>query len=81
MKQLCTITERSGDAEYSWYTIALHDEPSKDILEEFFGDLDEESNEWGEKWLTSDWCSAVWITSRRDITDEEVSTLSKFYIV
>ena len=80
--ELLKITERQGEAEFDWFAIAENGETNKEVLTHFFEDLDEESNDEGtEKWLTSDWCSAVWVHSRQTITEEERTTLKKFNVI
>jgi len=81
MRQLCAITERSGEAEYEWFTLTTPEKENKELLEGFFGGLDTQEDDWGSKYMTSDWCSAVWVNSRREITEEEILTLSKFSII
>jgi hypothetical protein len=81
MRQLCAITERSGEAEYEWFTLGLPEETDKELLEQFFGGLDVQENDWGEKYMTSDWSSAVWVNTRREVTEKEINTLSKFSII
>ena len=77
--QLARITERQGEAEFDWYALCEEDTDNKDILTQYFGDLDEEEV-YGEKFMTSDWCSAVWVDNRRPIEDNEIATLKKFGI-
>ncbi len=82
MVELLKITERQGEAEFDWFAIAERGETNKEVLTHFFEDLDEKSNDAGtEKWLTSDWCSAVWVDSRQPITKEERATLKKLNVI
>jgi len=79
LMQLARITERQGEAEFEWYALCHEDTDNKDILTQYFGDLDEQEV-FGEKFMTSDWCSAVWVDNRRPIEDNEIATLKKFGI-
>lgn len=77
--ELARITERQGESEFDWYALCEEDTDNKDILTQYFGDLDEQEVH-GEKFMTSDWCSAVWVDSRRPIDDNEIAVLKKFNI-
>lgn len=76
--ELLRITERQGEQEFDWYTLSSSDVTDKEVLEQFFGELDEND---GDQWYTNDWCSAVWIYSRTPINEEEIAILKKFIIV
>ncbi len=76
--ELLRITERQGEQEFDWYTLSSPDVSDKEVLEQFFGELDEND---GEQWYTNDWCSAVWIYSRTPINEEEIAILKKFIII
>ena len=45
MIDLIRIREGCGESEYDWFTTAEPKETNKKILENFFGELDEESND------------------------------------
>lgn len=78
VNELLRITERQGEQEFDWYTISSSDVSDKEVLTDFFGDLDKED---GDQWYTNDWCSAVWIYSRTPISQDEIAILKKFIIV
>ena len=82
MIDLIRIREGCGESEYDWFTTAEPKETNKKILENFFGELDEESNDGSnEKWLTDSWESNVWVYSRQPITKEEEATLYKLGVI
>jgi len=78
--EIVRLVERVSDCEYEWYTSAPPEQTDIEILEEFFGELDLEVGQYG-KYLTKDWCSAVSVSSRQAMTEDELTTLRKFMII
>ena len=83
IRQLITITERAGEAEYTWYKTIRDAQTDQEILENLFGELDlEESKEnLRNGFLTRDWSSFVWVDKRSPITETEEAVLIKFNII
>jgi len=78
--EIVRLVERVCDCEYEWYTPAPPEQTDIEILEEFFGELDLDTSQYG-KYLTKDWCSAVSVSSRQTVTEDEFTTLRKFMII
>ena len=78
--EFVTIGERNGESEYYWYVLAYPDDPARDILQQFFGDLDYKNTE-GATYYTSDWCTAVWIERSEPISQDNIKLLKQLRIV
>ena len=83
IRELITITERAGEAEYTWYKTIRDAQTDQEILENLFGELDLEESKENHRggFLTSDWGSYVWVDGRAPLTETEESVLRKFNIL
>tara|TARA_R110002126_G_scaffold241905_1_gene385203 strand:+ start:45 stop:296 length:252 start_codon:yes stop_codon:yes gene_type:complete len=82
VRELITITERAGEAEYTWYKTIRDAQTDQEILEGFFGELDlDEPKHPRNYYLTKDWSSEVWVDKRKSLSNDEEATLLKFNII
>jgi len=82
IRQLITITERAGEAEYTWYKTIRDAQTDQEILENLFGELDlDEPTSASDGYLTKDWHSHVFVDRRSPITEKEEAVLIKFNII
>ena len=82
VRELVTITERAGEAEYTWYKTIRDAQTDQEILENLFGELDlDEPTSASDGYLTKDWHSQVFVDKRQPLTEKEEAVLIKFNII